>query len=75
MKDKKVEELSFEEALNALEKTVESLSDGSTKLEEIVDLYEKGASYLQQCRAKLKDVEARLSILSAELPEKKSGDE
>ena len=75
MNDKKVEELSFEEALEALEEIVESLSDSSTKLEDVVDLYAKGISYLHQCRSKLKDVEARINVLSAELPEAQTGDE
>jgi exodeoxyribonuclease VII small subunit len=75
MKDKKVEELSFDDALTALEETVEELSNTSTKLEELVELYERGAQYLTLCRNKLKAVEAKIQILSEQIPEKQAGDE
>nr|MDK2851598.1 Exonuclease small subunit [Candidatus Cloacimonadota bacterium] len=75
MKDKNMEELSFDEALTALEETVEQLSNTSTKLEELVELYEKGTHYLTICRNKLKEVEAKIQILSEQDPEKQAGDE
>ncbi len=68
MNDKKVEELSFEEALEALEDTVDQLSDSSTTLDQTLVLYSEGVKYLNRCRAKLSEVEAKIKLISAGLP-------
>lgn len=68
MNDKKVEELSFEEALEALEDTVDQLSDSSTTLDQTLVLYSEGVKYLNRCRAKLTEVEAKIKLISAGLP-------
>lgn len=68
MNDKKMEELSFEEALKALEDTVDQLSDSSTTLEQTLVLYSEGVKYLNRCRSKLTEVEAKIKLISAGLP-------
>ncbi|MDD2423952.1 MAG: exodeoxyribonuclease VII small subunit [Candidatus Cloacimonetes bacterium] len=68
MNEKKVEELSFEEALKALEDTVDQLSDSSTTLEQTLVLYSEGVKYLNRCRAKLTEVEAKIKLISDGLP-------
>ena len=68
MNKKKMEELSFEEALEALEDTVERLSDSSTTLDQTLVLYSEGVKYLNRCRAKLTEVEAKITLISEGLP-------
>lgn len=68
MNVKKVEELSFEEALQALEDTVDQLSDSSTTLDQTLVLYSEGVKYLNRCRAKLTEVEAKIKLISEGLP-------
>lgn len=63
-----MEELSFEEALEALEDTVERLSDSSTTLDQTLVLYSEGVKYLNRCRAKLTEVEAKITLISEGLP-------
>ena len=75
MNEKKVEELSFEEALKALEDTVDQLSDSSTTLDQTLVLYSEGVKYLNRCRAKLTEVEAKIKLISAGLPPRTETDE
>lgn len=63
----KTKELSFEQALQKLEEIVERLSSGSANLEELVNMYETGISYLNQCRSKLEAAETKISILSKDM--------
>ena len=46
-------ELSFEEALAALEEIVGRLEGGSVPLDESISLYEKGEELRKQCQARL----------------------
>jgi len=55
------------EALRELEKTVERLSEGDTKLDELLKLYEEGIAYLNHCQSRLGEAEARMKILSAQI--------
>ena len=52
--------LTFEEALNELEKIVESLESGDTPLSELVEKYEKGTALMEHCRRKLGEAELRI---------------
>ncbi|MEF3693953.1 MAG: exodeoxyribonuclease VII small subunit [Candidatus Cloacimonadota bacterium] len=61
--DVKIEELSFEEAMQVLEKIAQRMSADSVELEELLDLYQEGEKYLIHCRKKLGEAEARLEIL------------
>jgi len=60
MSDKKVAEMSFEEAMAELEKTVTSLEKGDVALEASIKLYERGAALKAHCEAKLKAAEEKV---------------
>ncbi|MCB5260619.1 MAG: exodeoxyribonuclease VII small subunit [Candidatus Cloacimonetes bacterium] len=70
-----LEELNFEAALRALEEVVDKLSNSANDLDEMLKLYAQGVQYLKHCQAKLGEAEAKIKILSEELPGKNSGDE
>ncbi len=56
----KIKELSFEEALEKLEKIVAQLESGQTKLEDAVKVYEEGIQLKKLCEKKL--VEAQMKV-------------
>ena len=64
MTDKPVSEMSFEEAMSALEKVVGQLEQGAVGLEESITLYERGAALKAHCEAKLKDAEAKVAKIT-----------
>ena len=53
-------ELSFEEALAALEEIVGRLEGGSVPLDESISLYEKGEELRKQCQARLDAAQQRI---------------
>lgn len=55
--------LSFEDALNELEKIVHNLETGQQKLEEAIVSYERGAQLRRYCEKKLNKAEARVQII------------
>lgn len=55
--------LSFEDALNELEKIVHNLETGQQKLEEAIVSYERGAQLRRYCEKKLNEAEARVQII------------
>jgi exodeoxyribonuclease VII small subunit len=62
-KPRKVESLSFEDALTELEGIVRDLESGRGKLEEAVSAYERGAALRRHCEAKLAEAEAKLQAV------------
>ncbi len=64
MTDKPVEQMSFEEAMAALEQVVERLDRGDVPLEESISLYERGAQLRRRCEAKLKEAEEKVAKLT-----------
>ena len=58
--DKKITDLTFEEALKQLEEIVQRLEKGQVDLEDSIAIYEKGTALKAHCEAKLKDAEARI---------------
>lgn len=64
MSDKPVGEMSFEEAMAALEAVVERLDRGDVPLEQSIALYERGAQLKARCEAKLKDAEEKIAKLT-----------
>ncbi len=64
MTDKPVEQMSFEEAMAALEQVVERLDRGDVPLEEAISLYERGAQLRRRCEAKLKEAEEKVAKLT-----------
>lgn len=65
MTDKPVAEMSFEEAMSALEQVVTSLERGEVPLEASIALYERGAALKAHCAAKLKDAEDKVEMIRA----------
>lgn len=63
MTDKPVAELSFEEAMVALEGVVSQLERGEVALEQSIALYERGALLKAHCAAKLADAEAKVEMI------------
>ena len=60
MSDKKIAEMSFEEALAALEGVVKNLEGGQVPLEQSIDLYERGEALRKHCEDRLKAAELRV---------------
>ena len=65
MADKPVTDLSFEEAMQALESVVSQLEKGDVALEASIALYERGAALKAHCAAKLKDAEEKVELIRA----------
>ena len=60
-----VAELSFEEAMAALEAVVTQLERGDVALEQSIALYERGAALKAHCAGKLKDAEEKVELIRA----------
>ena len=63
MTDKAVSEVSFEEAMAALEQVVTQLERGEVPLDQSIALYEKGAALKAHCAAKLKSAEEKVELI------------
>ncbi|MBE05498.1 MAG: exodeoxyribonuclease VII small subunit [Gammaproteobacteria bacterium] len=59
-RNKDLSKLSFETALNELEKIVEELEAGETDLDSSIAAYERGIALKQHCAEKLKQAELRV---------------
>ena len=57
---KAIADMSFEEALKALEGVVESLEGGQVPLEQSLDLYERGEKLRKHCEDRLRAAELRV---------------
>ena len=64
MSDKKVEDMTFEEAMAALEQVVARLERGDVPLDESITLYERGAELKTRCDAKLKEAEEKVAKIT-----------
>ena len=64
MSDKPVAEMSFEEAMRALEEVVGKLERGDVPLEESITLYERGAELKKRCETKLKEAEEKVAAIT-----------
>jgi exodeoxyribonuclease VII small subunit len=58
-------ELSFEEALKALEAVVKQLESGEVALDDSIALYEKGESLRKACQARLDAAQERIEKMVA----------
>ena len=65
MTQKPVAEMSFEEAMAALEAVVSQLERGDVALEQSIALYERGAQLKNHCEERLKDAEAKVELIRA----------
>lgn len=64
MSDTPVSEMSFEEAMAALEAVVGQLERGDVPLEQSITLYERGAELKKRCEAKLKEAEEKVAAIT-----------
>jgi exodeoxyribonuclease VII small subunit len=60
-----IADMSFEDALAALEAIVRGLESGQQKLEDAIAAYERGAALKTHCEAKLAQAEARVQAIVA----------
>jgi exodeoxyribonuclease VII small subunit len=58
-------EMSFEQALRALEEVVRRLEGGDVPLEESIGLYERGEALRRHCQARLDAAQARIEKIVA----------
>ncbi|THD85358.1 exodeoxyribonuclease VII small subunit [Aliigemmobacter aestuarii] len=66
MTEKPVAEMTFEEAMAALEAVVGQLERGDVALEASIALYERGAELKKHCADKLAQAEARVEMIRAQ---------
>ena len=66
MTTKPVSEMTFEEAMAALEQVVTQLERGEVALEESIALYERGAALKAHCSDKLKASEEKVELIRAQ---------
>ncbi len=63
MTEKPIAEMSFEEAMAALEQVVGQLERGDVALEASIALYERGAALKAHCEGKLKAAEEKVELI------------
>ena len=64
MSETPIAEMSFEEAMAALETIVTQLDSGNVALEASIKLYERGAALKAHCEAKLKSAEEKVAAIT-----------
>ncbi len=64
MSGQSIEEMSFEDAMRALEDVVGKLERGDVALEESIALYERGAVLKKHCETKLKAAEEKVAAIT-----------
>ncbi|MEL7258288.1 MAG: exodeoxyribonuclease VII small subunit [Pseudomonadota bacterium] len=64
MTDTPISEMSFEDAMKALEEVVSRLERGDVPLEQSISLYERGAALKKRCEDKLKEAEEKVAAIT-----------
>ena len=64
MTDQPVAEMSFEDAMRALEEVVNRLESGDVPLEDSIKLYERGAELKAHCQKKLAEAEEKVAAIT-----------
>lgn len=59
-----IPQMSFEEAMKALEGVVRDLESGNVELEKSIALYERGAALKAHCEAKLREAEEKVAKIT-----------
>ncbi|SNX69762.1 exodeoxyribonuclease VII small subunit [Cereibacter ovatus] len=65
MTEKPVADMTFEEAMAALEAVVTALEKGDVPLDASIALYERGSALKAHCAQKLKDAEDKVEMIRA----------
>ncbi|HOC94624.1 MAG TPA: exodeoxyribonuclease VII small subunit [Candidatus Cloacimonadota bacterium] len=60
-------EMTFEQALLALEDTVERLNENQMDLDKMIVLYEEGLHYLKLCQEELAKAELKVKLLNEKM--------
>ena len=58
--DKKIDDLTYEDAFSRLQKITELLEDGNVSLDDSIKYYEQGILLKNFCEKKLKDAEIKI---------------
>ncbi|SFJ79226.1 exodeoxyribonuclease VII small subunit [Jannaschia pohangensis] len=66
-------DMSFEQALQELERVVNQLDSGDVPLEDSIKLYERGALLKARCEAKLKEAEEKVEQITLNADGKPTG--
>ena len=77
MSNTELEKLTFEEAMQELEKLVETLDKGDVSLDEAIAAYDRGSQLKDYCQKKLHDAKMKVETIQASenidtIPEKLS---
>ncbi|MEM1073336.1 MAG: exodeoxyribonuclease VII small subunit [Pseudomonadota bacterium] len=64
MTDTAVSEMTFEQAMTALEQVLGQLERGDVPLDESIALYERGAALKKRCEEKLKEAEEKVAAIT-----------
>ena len=77
MSNTELEKLTFEEAMQELEKLVDSLDKGDVSLDEAIAAYDRGSQLKDYCQQKLHDAKMKVETIQASenidtIPEKLS---
>lgn len=65
MSEKPIADMSFEDALAALEDVVRGLEGGQVPLEQSISLYERGEALRKHCEGRLKNAELKVEKIVA----------
>ncbi len=71
--DKPTAEMSFEDALRALESVVRQLESGEVPLDDSIALYERGEELRKACQARLDAAQAKIDKIVANADGKPTG--
>ncbi len=63
MKEDKIEDLTFEDAMKRFEEIAKLLEDGELPLEESLEVFEEGVRIAKICISNLDSIEKRLEVL------------
>ncbi len=66
MTDKRIEKMSYEEAINKLEEIGNRLEDSEVPLEESLSAFQEGIALSRYCREKLAEIEYKVEYLLKE---------
>ena len=65
-KQKPVESLSFEEAMEEIEQIAGKLTSGNLTLRDCVDSYQRGVALVKRCRDELQEAREQIQVLQAD---------
>ncbi len=68
-----ISQMTFEQALRALEEVVKRLESGEVPLDDSINLYEQGEKLRQHCQARLDSAQARIEKIVAGADGKATG--